>query len=124
MSTPELRKKYKAWWRKYNKIRQDYEAECDRVLKALKELPLGYHPLLDFPPEPPHLPLPKEFQGMTCGAKTRAGTSCKLTSIYPNGRCKFHGGLSTGPKTEAGRKRSALNGRKAKKGGPYENIDK
>lgn len=29
----------------------------------------------------------------TCGAKTRAGTPCKLPPM-PNGRCRFHGGLS------------------------------
>ena len=40
-----------------------------------------------------------------CGAKTRRGTSCKCRAL-PNGRCKLHGGLSTGPRTEAGRKRS------------------
>jgi hypothetical protein len=52
---------------------------------------------------------------MTCGAKTRAGTPCKLTVIYENGRCKFHGGLSTGPKTHEGKKRSSMNGFKPKK---------
>lgn len=45
-----------------------------------------------------------------CGAKTRAGTPCKLKSVYSNGRCHLHGGLSTGPKTAAGKARSALNG--------------
>ena len=45
-----------------------------------------------------------------CGAKTRKGTPCnappvwdKLTDKAKNGRCKMHGGLSTGAKTEAGR---------------------
>jgi len=46
----------------------------------------------------------------TCGAKTRAGTPCKQRAIYRNGRCKFHGGLATGPKTEAGRAQSRING--------------
>ncbi len=46
-----------------------------------------------------------------CGAKTRAGTPCKRKDIYyPSGRCKLHGGLSTGPKTEEGKWRSAQNG--------------
>ncbi|MGV8856746.1 MAG: HGGxSTG domain-containing protein [Devosia sp.] len=40
-----------------------------------------------------------------CGARTRAGTSCKLKAIYASGRCKLHGGCSTGPKTEAGKDR-------------------
>jgi hypothetical protein len=46
-----------------------------------------------------------------CGARTRAGTPCKQRAIYHNGRCKFHGGLSTGPRTAEGKKRSAMNGR-------------
>ena len=32
-----------------------------------------------------------------CGAKTRKGTPCKAQSLA-NGRCKYHGGLSTGPR--------------------------
>ena len=32
----------------------------------------------------------------TCGAKTRAGTPCKHKAME-NGRCKLHGGKSTGP---------------------------
>ena len=32
-----------------------------------------------------------------CGAKTRSGTACKRPPL-PNGRCKLHGGASTGPK--------------------------
>ena len=49
-----------------------------------------------------------------CGAKTRKGTPCKQLGIYENGRCKLHGGLSTGPTTEEGKRRSALNGLKPK----------
>jgi len=41
-----------------------------------------------------------------CGAKTRRGTAC-LRKALANGRCPNHGGLSTGPKTEAGRQRIA-----------------
>jgi hypothetical protein len=32
-----------------------------------------------------------------CGAKTRAGGRCRKPKM-PNGRCKYHGGMSTGPK--------------------------
>lgn len=39
-----------------------------------------------------------------CGAKTRAGISCQAP-VLPNGRCKLHGGRSTGPKSQAGRDR-------------------
>ena len=48
----------------------------------------------------------------TCGAKTRAGTPCQQKSIYWNGRCKFHGGLATGPTTDAGKEQARINGRK------------
>jgi len=42
-----------------------------------------------------------------CGAKTRAGGSCLVRVELGKQRCRFHGGLSTGPKTEAGRARIA-----------------
>jgi hypothetical protein len=38
-----------------------------------------------------------------CGAKTRAGGTCLVRVEFGKARCRFHGGLSTGPKTEAGR---------------------
>lgn len=45
-----------------------------------------------------------------CGAKTRKGTPCQAPPVWNkdydrarNGRCKLHGGLSTGPKTDAGK---------------------
>jgi hypothetical protein len=34
-----------------------------------------------------------------CGARTRRGALCQCPAM-PNGRCRIHGGLSTGPKTE------------------------
>lgn len=39
-----------------------------------------------------------------CGAKTRQGPSCRQPAM-PNGRCRLHGGKSTGPRTEAGLER-------------------
>ena len=45
-----------------------------------------------------------------CGARTRAGTPCKRRDIYASGRCRLHGGLSTGPMTKAGKVRSSENG--------------
>lgn len=41
---------------------------------------------------------------LKCGAKTRKGTPCKSPAMK-NGRCRLHGGLSTGPKTPEGRAR-------------------
>jgi len=47
---------------------------------------------------PSYLPFPPELHGLRCGAKTRAGTPCKRRDLYTSGRCRLHGGLSTGPK--------------------------
>ncbi|MEC6833359.1 HGGxSTG domain-containing protein [Photobacterium toruni] len=38
-----------------------------------------------------------------CSAKTRNGTPCKRRGNLKNGRCKLHGGNSTGSKTELGK---------------------
>lgn len=40
-----------------------------------------------------------------CGARTRTGGACKAKPFRGRSRCRMHGGLSTGPKTEAGRQR-------------------
>lgn len=40
----------------------------------------------------------------SCGATTRRGASCRCPAMR-NGRCRLHGGLSTGPKTAEGRQR-------------------
>jgi hypothetical protein len=40
-----------------------------------------------------------------CGARTRRGTCCRSAAMK-NGRCRMHGGLSTGPKTAEGLERS------------------
>jgi hypothetical protein len=37
----------------------------------------------------------------TCGAATRTGHPCRCFALA-NGRCRLHGGLSTGPKTDEG----------------------
>ena len=40
-----------------------------------------------------------------CGAKTRGGNSC-MSPAMKNGRCRMHGGSSTGPRTPEGLERS------------------
>jgi transcriptional regulator with XRE-family HTH domain len=40
-----------------------------------------------------------------CSAKTRRGTPCRAKSEPGRARCKFHGGRSTGPRTEEGKAR-------------------
>lgn len=88
-----------------------HHAEHERI--ACEWAERGYqHP----PPEYP--PMPRDLIGLACGARTRAGTPCKLTAIYMNGRCKLHGGLSTGPTSDEGRERcrEAARGRWANEG--------
>ncbi|HEX2242376.1 MAG TPA: HGGxSTG domain-containing protein [Gammaproteobacteria bacterium] len=44
-----------------------------------------------------------------CGAhRKRDGQACQARALA-NGRCKYHGGLSTGPKTAAGKARALAN---------------
>ena len=44
-----------------------------------------------------------------CGAKKRDGSSCRQRVKEEGKRCRMHGGHSTGPRTEAGRKRVSQN---------------
>ncbi len=86
MSTLEQRKRLKDYYQRNN-------ATFDEWGKS------GYQ----YPP-PKTEPIPADLIGLQCGAKTRAGTPCKQRAIYANGRCKWHGGCSTGAKTEEGKK--------------------
>ena len=45
-----------------------------------------------------------DWPGQRCGAKTRRGTGCQRPANKKNDRCRLHGGASTGPRTEEGRK--------------------
>ena len=47
------------------------------------------------------------WPGKRCEAKTRKGTPCQRPAKLPVGRCRLHGGASTGPRTEDGLKRLA-----------------
>lgn len=50
-----------------------------------------------------------DWPGQRCGAKTRSGAPCKNPAVNGKGRCRMHGGRSTGAKTPEGRARlSAL----------------
>jgi len=55
-------------------------------------------------------PLTPKAERPRCGARTRKGTPCRAPVVWndstntpQNGRCRLHGGLSTGPRTEEGR---------------------
>ena len=58
----------------------------------------------------PHAPIWKTGllhanKSTRCGAKTRRKTPC-LGPAMPNGRCRLHGGKSTGPRTPEGLEKS------------------
>jgi hypothetical protein len=48
--------------------------------------------------------LPLAQASPRCGARTRSGSACKSPGMS-NGRCRLHGGLSTGPRTPEGLER-------------------
>jgi hypothetical protein len=43
-----------------------------------------------------------------CEARTQRGTACRCKALA-NGRCRLHGGLSTGPKTLRGKLKALQN---------------
>lgn len=47
---------------------------------------------------------PRKADRPRCGAKTRKGSPCQAPA-RANGRCRMHGGLSTGARTEEGRQK-------------------
>ena len=51
-----------------------------------------------------------EFMRHFCGARLRnqLGAVCQSTELWPNGRCKNHGGPSCGPRAIKGKLRPAL----------------
>lgn len=98
-STPELRRKYRQYRESCNKQYAEYENQLSEWNNgSIRLSPIGQIVVLPCPARPPSIPFPDELIGLTCGAKTRSGTPCKLTSLYMSGRCKFHGGMSTGRK--------------------------
>ena len=52
------------------------------------------------------LPLPRRKRPI-CGARNRQGKPCAVSVELGKRRCRFHGGLSMGPRTAAGRLRIA-----------------
>jgi hypothetical protein len=111
MSDADKRKRLKAHYAACDAVRAERDvigrAEYEQFVQDFTMPPRrgwSQAPLPSFPP------FPADLVGMACGAHTRAGTPCKMTAIFRNGRCKLHGGLSTGPRSNAGKARSAANG--------------
>jgi len=44
--------------------------------------------------------------GKICGARNRRGLPCQCKLLLRGNKCKFHGGMSTGPKTPEGKERA------------------
>lgn len=56
--------------------------------------------------------IPSDYAGddpSLCNARTRSGRPCRALGLPKTGRCKWHGGLSTGPRTLEGKARCAMN---------------
>jgi len=96
----ELRRRYREAGRKYEAARRTLMAAGVPVYEMGRHLPHVDWTL---------------FSGLRCGAKNRRGTPCKRVDIYASGRCKLHGGCSTGPTTPEGKARALRNltGRRA-----------
>lgn len=75
-----------------------------KILRYLTSINAHVRPILGYTGRVPSKPVPILWD-YPCGAMTRRGTSCRLKATYASGRCKLHGGLSTGPRTEAGKER-------------------
>ena len=116
MSSPELRRRLRAHDIEYWRVADERKRIEDEYWAAKLDgrIPWRVSTATKMPILPAYPVFPEECRGMTCGAKTRAGTPCKRKDLYGNGRCKLHGGLSTGPKTKRGKRKSARNGRQPK----------
>jgi len=90
------------------------DAEVATALSGGSSLDMGSGVSIQSPPSPRptgwlrHGNPPGDLRlARRCGAKARSGCACRQPAMA-NGRCRFHGGKSTGPKTVLGRERSRL----------------
>ena len=83
--------------REYVAAIRDFEQRLERTLAAggsYFDVHLDLSPFLD----------------LRCGARgKRTGRPCPQSGLFRSGRCRWHGGLSTGPKTQEGKARAAAN---------------
>ena len=87
---------------KLRKLWKQHHNACDRLYDLWATN--GYQ----YPP--PMFPVfPEELRALTCGANKASGGRCKQRVLFRSGRCKWHGGKSTGPRTETGKQKSKLN---------------
>ncbi len=119
---PDLRRRYKAYCKELDRVdalRRRLMTK-NALIKTEFFIDHGFWPGRTILP---CLPVyPPECVGMICGAWGRSkGRPCQIKEIYRNGRCRFHGGLSTGPKTLEGKAIIADNLPKPK---PHGGVDK
>ncbi|WP_232437316.1 HGGxSTG domain-containing protein [Burkholderia ubonensis] len=119
MTNDEKRALLKAYWRERERVSVAREAIERANHRRWMNAPYRLRATLQPIPLPAYPAYPDGLDDMVCGARTRGGTPCRITSIYCNGRCKFHGGLSSGPTSAAGKARAALNGSAPKKSKPH-----
>lgn len=104
-----LRRKWRRYWQAQQARYAEWEKLRDMLWQEWRRKPSAIR--WREPPRPAHVPLPADLHALICGARNRAGMPCKRRDLYRSGRCKLHGGLSTGPKTHDGKARSACNGK-------------
>lgn len=113
--TPDEMDRLRIAWRRYWQASDQWWANRDARQEAARLAWLGNRsgryvaPICE-----PFPPVPAAFQKLVCGARTRFGTLCKRRDLYRSGRCRLHGGLSTGPRTLEGKARSASNAARMK----------
>ena len=106
--------RYKLRWRRV--VVQDGLADDVRAaLRELRRRGLYAGPLLGdaLDPEPgsTRRGLPPDYDGgdaRLCNARCVTGRPCRALALQ-NGRCVRHGGMSSGPRTAAGKRRSSAN---------------
>jgi hypothetical protein len=94
----EQQRRLKAWKRAHRRVAADWKARYG------DSIPVPVSPIF-----------PDGLVGLSCGARTRQGGSCKQPALLPSGRCRYHGGESTGARTAEGKAKSAANGRRPKR---------
>lgn len=100
----ELRRRHKAFWKEYRRVEALRRVMLLTGAKRRADYFIDHGVWLPAPVLPAFPEYPAECEGLTCGAWGRQKSRpCQRKEIYNNGRCRLHGGLSTGPKSEDGK---------------------
>lgn len=92
-------------WERQEQLPQRPTQALSNILKALNVRKFYERRLVFEGPLEAHRP--SRGNPIMCGAKTRSGGSCRKPPLAGKTRCRLHGGLSTGPRTTAGRAKCA-----------------